>query len=171
MLSSRVILAHDPRQFASPSPPDLCVLSVLALDCSFSFVVSNFQLSTFNFHTFPPPPFFSPLITAHGPLPTLALSPLAATLTKTRGHILQAKYPPLPSCLPTLQRSCVQTCPFPFSVYSSKFRIPQVLYLPLLRKHHFGSSRSAGWPFSVRITSPAFSGTSTRARVSQVAPL
>src|SRR5229473_735077 len=48
-----------PRQFVSPSSRDLCVLSVSALDCSFSLVVSNLQLSTFDSHPSFSPKFFS----------------------------------------------------------------------------------------------------------------
>ena len=52
MLSSCVILAQHPRQLVFPSPRDLCVLSVSALDCCFSFA-SNLQLLTLNFQPSP----------------------------------------------------------------------------------------------------------------------
>src|SRR5260370_15362334 len=57
MLFSPVFAKRHPRRFVFPSSRDLCVLSVSALDCSFSLVASNFQFSiedpdsvgTFNF--------------------------------------------------------------------------------------------------------------------------
>src|SRR5260370_17908200 len=57
MLFSPVFANPHPRRFVFPSSRDLCVLSVSALDCSFSLVASNLQFSiedpdsvgTFNF--------------------------------------------------------------------------------------------------------------------------
>src|SRR6267154_415929 len=46
MLFSPVFAKPHPRRFVFPSSRDLCVLSVSALDCSFSFVASNLQFST-----------------------------------------------------------------------------------------------------------------------------
>ncbi len=77
---------------------------------------------------------------------TARLNPLDATLTKNtgRGAILQAKVShssPMGALgafrapnLPTFQRSNELHRRLPSSVHSSKFRIPQVLCLPLLRK-------------------------------------
>ena len=58
---------------------------------------------------------------------TARLSPLDATLTKNGGRVLQTKY--LFSVLAPFACPCL-----PSSVRSSKFRIPQPLCLPLLRK-------------------------------------
>jgi hypothetical protein len=58
---------------------------------------------------------------------TARLSPLDATLTKNGGHVLQTKY--FFSVLAPFACPCL-----PSSVRSSKFRIPQPLCLPLLRK-------------------------------------
>src|SRR5258706_2404675 len=46
MLFSPVFAKPHPRRFVFPSSRDLCVLSVSALDCSFSLVASNLQFST-----------------------------------------------------------------------------------------------------------------------------
>jgi hypothetical protein len=103
--------ATYPRRPVSPSPRDLCGLgagvypepSRRVLDCSFSFVFSDFQLSTFDLQ----PPLFprsfpchtsenspvNPLAATLMDLPasvankglTVWLSPLDATLTKNRG--------------------------------------------------------------------------------------
>src|SRR5258706_6984614 len=61
MLFSPVFAKPHPRRFVFPSSRDLCVLSVSALDCSFSLVASNLQFSiehpdsvgTFNFQPSP----------------------------------------------------------------------------------------------------------------------
>src|SRR6266436_1113435 len=61
MLSSFVYLECHPRRTVPPSPRDLCGRRLprpcrgsLPLDCSFSYVFPNLQLSTFNFQ----PPVF-----------------------------------------------------------------------------------------------------------------
>ena len=48
-----MIRAQHLRRVVSPSPCDLCVLSVSALHCSFSIALSNFQLSTSDFQPSP----------------------------------------------------------------------------------------------------------------------
>jgi hypothetical protein len=113
MLPFCVLVKLQHRSAASPRPAssrrNLCSLSDSALDCSFSFVFPNFQLSTFDFQ----PPLFPKSFTCHisenGPVSPLVatlkdrpasvankrltakLSPLAATLTKNRGGVLPTR--------------------------------------------------------------------------------
>jgi hypothetical protein len=113
MLPFCVLVKLQHRSAASPRPAssrrNLCSLSDSALDCSFSFVFPNFQLSTFDFQ----PPLFPKSFTCHisenGPVSPLVatlkdrpasvankrltakLSPLSATLTKNRGGVLPTR--------------------------------------------------------------------------------
>jgi hypothetical protein len=117
MLPFCVLVKLQHRSAASPRPAssrrNLCSLSDSALDCSFSFVFPNFQLSTFDFQ----PPLFPKSFTCHisenGPVSPLVatlkdrpasvankrltakLSPLSATLTKNRGECSPLDVPPL----------------------------------------------------------------------------
>ena len=120
-----MLAAVHPRPLVSPSSRDLCGRrlpglprasrepgrDVSALDCSFSFTLSNLHLSTFDFQTcsnsFPylvtsllASSFLSPLSATLIDLPasvankrlTPWLSPLDATLTKNRGPHLPASF-------------------------------------------------------------------------------
>jgi hypothetical protein len=128
-----VFAATQPRPLVSPSTRDLCGRrlpglprasrepgrNASALDCYFSFVLSNLQLSAFDSQLFPP---LSPLSATLMDLPvsvankrlTAWLSPLSATLTKNTGwgvffpfwNVSPAQYPSVFSttyALPILQ--------------------------------------------------------------------
>ncbi len=116
-----------PRLFVSPSSRDLCVLSVSALDCSFSLVAS-----TFNFQskiatrsgplTFNLPPALSPLAATLMNLPANVankrlmphVNPLDATLTKNTGAGYPSHFGKVCTVLTTRTRISPKFFPFTF---------------------------------------------------------
>jgi len=157
-----VIRAQHLRRVVSPSPCDLCVLSVSALDCSSSPVFPNFLLSTFDFQPSPSSNSF-PAISFADPHP---VNPVVSTFYKNlegRGAFLvfepaniQPSNPKfgswkglrdLPTCLAKSHGIKSLTDPHPLTLLESyrfenvtgRGRLQPSDTKPLLSRHRFAS--------------------------------